>query len=220
MVAKRKIIDMSDLEADPIVMAQRRYYIPLFALLVIALPVLVPCYYWGERPWVAFWVCFTLRFTTTLNIAFFVNSVAHMFGNRPYDKSISPVENLAVAIAAMGEGWHNYHHVFPWDYKTSELGSYVFNITTAFIDCFARLGWAYDRTYESFCGILWNSLIIMISLKSGKSVPAEVIARRAAKCGDGTRFLTDEYAHQDAVWGYGDHDLPPEDVAAIVQEQQ
>uniref|UniRef100_A0A2M4BPJ9 Putative fatty acid desaturase n=1 Tax=Anopheles marajoara TaxID=58244 RepID=A0A2M4BPJ9_9DIPT len=198
VVAKRKIIDMSDLEADPIVMAQRRYYIPLFALLVIAMPVLVPCYYWGERPWVAFWVCFTLRFTTTLNIAFFVNSVAHMFGNRPYDKSISPVENLAVAIAAMGEGWHNYHHVFPWDYKTSELGSYVFNITTAFIDCFARLGWAYDR----------------------KSVPAEVIARRAAKCGDGTRFLTDEYAHQDAVWGYGDQDLPPEDVAAIVQEQQ
>ncbi|XP_058059024.1 acyl-CoA Delta-9 desaturase isoform X2 [Anopheles bellator] len=183
VVAKRKIIDMSDLLADPIVMAQRRYYIPLFALLVIGMPVLVPWYCWEERLSVAFWVCFTLRFTTTLNIAFFVNSVAHMFGNRPYDKSISPVENLAVAIAAMGEGWHNYHHVFPWDYKTSELGDYLFNVTT------------------------------------GKSVPPEVIARRAAKCGDGTRFLTDEYAHQDAVWGYGDQDISKEDVDAIVRSQ-
>ncbi|XP_052890675.1 acyl-CoA Delta-9 desaturase [Anopheles moucheti] len=198
VVAKRKIIDMSDLEADPIVMLQRRFYIPLFALLVIGLPVLVPWYCWDEQLTIAFWVCFTFRFTTTLNIAFFVNSVAHMFGNKPYDKSISPVENLAVAIAAMGEGWHNYHHVFPWDYKTSELGSYLFNVTTGFIDCFARLGWAYER----------------------KSVPPEVVARRAAKCGDGTHFLTDEYAHQDAVWGYGDQDIPKEDVDAIVRTQR
>lgn len=62
-------------------------------------------------------------------------------------RNISPVENLSVAIAAMGEGWHNYHHVFPWDYKTGELGSYMFNVTTGFIDAFARLGLAYDRQY-------------------------------------------------------------------------
>lgn len=55
------------------------------------------------------------------------------------------MENLSVAIAALGEGWHNYHHVFPWDYKTGELGDYTYNLTTAFIDTFAKLGWAYDR---------------------------------------------------------------------------
>jgi stearoyl-CoA desaturase (Delta-9 desaturase) len=60
-------------------------------------------------------------------------------------RHISPVENLGVALAALGEGWHNYHHVFPWDYKTGELGSYRYNITTAFIDFFAKVGWAYDR---------------------------------------------------------------------------
>lgn len=32
-----------------------------------------------------------------------------MFGDKPYDKNIMPVENLSVAIAAMGEGFHNYH---------------------------------------------------------------------------------------------------------------
>lgn len=54
-----------------------------------------------------------------------------------------------MSIAALGEGWHNYHHVFPWDYKTGELGNYCFNVTTCFIDAFARIGWAYDRKYVS-----------------------------------------------------------------------
>lgn len=47
VVAKRNAVDMSDLEADPIIMWQKRLYIPLFALLVIAFPVGVPCYFWG-----------------------------------------------------------------------------------------------------------------------------------------------------------------------------
>lgn len=70
-------------------------------------------------------------------------------GNKPYDRNINPVESLPVALAAFGEGWHNYHHVFPWDYKTSEFGDYKFNISTAFIDFFAKLGWARDRKYQS-----------------------------------------------------------------------
>jgi stearoyl-CoA desaturase (delta-9 desaturase) len=48
----------------------------------------------------------------------------------------------------MGEGWHNYHHVFPFDYKAAEL-PYVFNLTTMFIDAFALIGWAYDRKTAS-----------------------------------------------------------------------
>ena len=44
----------------------------------------------------------------------------------------------------MGEGWHNYHHTFPWDYKAAELGNYGLNLTTMFIDGFAKIGWAYD----------------------------------------------------------------------------
>lgn len=58
--------------------------------------------------------------------------------------SINPSQNPSVAIFAFGEGWHNYHHVFPWDYKTAELGDYKMNATTAFIDFFAKIGWAYD----------------------------------------------------------------------------
>lgn len=55
-----------------------------------------------------------------------------------------------MALFAFGEGWHNFHHVFPWDYKTSEFGDYKFNISTGFIDFFAKIGWARDRKYP-FC---------------------------------------------------------------------
>ena len=55
-------------------------------------------------------------------------------------RSINPAENGLVAVAALGEGWHNYHHSFPWDYRTAELGGGTRNLTTAFIDLMARYG--------------------------------------------------------------------------------
>nr|XP_033329737.1 acyl-CoA Delta(11) desaturase [Megalopta genalis] len=184
VVSKRKAVDMSDLEADSIVMWQKRLYIPLFFLFTIALPVSVPCYFWSESLWTSFWVNFNFRFCVTLNVAFCVNSVAHMWGDKPYDKFISPVENVMISIAALGEGWHNFHHVFPWDYKTGELGNYRYNVTTGFIDAFANIGWAYDRKYVS---------------------PA-MVRRRANRSGDGTH-----------VWGYGDADIPIEDLRELKQ---
>ncbi|XP_044743803.1 acyl-CoA Delta-9 desaturase-like [Chrysoperla carnea] len=164
VVQKRLEVDMSDLEADPIVMWQRKLYLPLFMVIAVLMPVLVPFYYWNEQLWVSFLLSFAFRYAFTLNLAFFVNSAAHMWGNKPYDKFINPVENIYVSIAALGEGWHNYHHVFPWDYKTSELGTYTYNISTGFIDLFAKIGWAYDR----------------------KKVSREMIARRKARTGDGS----------------------------------
>lgn len=53
------------------------------------------------------------------------------------------MESLFVSIIGLGEGWHNYHHAFPWDYKASEFGMH-FNGTTRIIEWFAKIGWAYD----------------------------------------------------------------------------
>lgn len=43
----------------------------------------------------------------------------------------------------IGEGWHNYHHTFPWDYRAAELGI-RYSLTTITIDIFAYFGQAYD----------------------------------------------------------------------------
>lgn len=60
---------------------------------------------------------------------------------------------------ALGEGWHNYHHTFPWDYKASELGKT--NLTTFWINKFAKLGWAYDLKSPS------QNLVMKTIKKSG-----------------------------------------------------
>lgn len=49
----------------------------------------------------------------------------------------------------MGEGYHNYHHTFPWDYRSAELGTNKINFSTIFIDICAKLGLAYDLRYPS-----------------------------------------------------------------------
>ena len=72
-----------------------------------------------------------------------MNSLAHLNGMKPYDKSIKPCESNFVKIMSFGEGYHNYHHVFPFDYSTSEVSwTQDLNVSTLFIDMCAKLGFA------------------------------------------------------------------------------
>lgn len=112
------------------------------------LPTAIPIFAWNEDPIVALFVCFFARSVIALNGTWSVNSAAHLFGTRPFDKTIFPVESMVVAFFSVGEGWHNYHHAFPWDYRASELGSPL-NITGFLIDVLANLGLVYDRREAS-----------------------------------------------------------------------
>lgn len=56
---------------------------------------------------------------------------------------------MTISLLTLGEGWHNYHHVFPWDYKTSEFGSHFLNPSTVFINFFEKIGWAYDLRWAT-----------------------------------------------------------------------
>lgn len=63
-------------------------------------------------------------------------------------RHVMPVENKCVSLFSNGEGWHNYHHSFPWDYKASEYGAGN-NFTTTVIEFFVKTGWAYDLKIAS-----------------------------------------------------------------------
>jgi stearoyl-CoA desaturase (delta-9 desaturase) len=52
---------------------------------------------------------------------FMVNSLAHVWGGRRYDTSDTSRNNLFIAIATMGEGWHNNHHHYQ---STAKQGFY------------------------------------------------------------------------------------------------
>ncbi|XP_013782309.1 acyl-CoA desaturase 4-like [Limulus polyphemus] len=160
---KGRTIDCSDLLQDPVVRFQKRFYIPLVILLSFYLPTMIPVWYWGERVWVAFLTNGILRYVVTLHFTWLVNSAAHCWGNQPYNRFMEARENKHVAWWALGEGFHNYHHTFPYDYSTSEYG-WKLNISTVFIDSMAVLGQAYDR----------------------KTVDPDVIRKTKLKTGDGT----------------------------------
>ncbi|XP_018576960.1 stearoyl-CoA desaturase 5-like [Anoplophora glabripennis] len=163
VIEKGKTIDMSDLEADWLVMFQKEFYKPLYAVFAIALPVAIPVHFWNETYINSFFISYMLRNMVVLNITWLVNSAAHLYGTKPFDKFIMPTESTFVGFVALGEGWHNYHHSFPWDYRAAELGS-KYCLTTYVIDFLSYFGLAYDL----------------------KSAPYTMIEKRALRTGDGT----------------------------------
>ncbi|KAL3210340.1 hypothetical protein MRX96_008858 [Rhipicephalus microplus] len=162
---KGKHIDCSDILQDPVARFQKQYYMWLVLLFSFVLPTVIPGLLWGESYWNAFCTATMLRLILSLNFTWSVNSFAHLWGNKPFDKSISPTEAPWVSFVAVGEGFHNFHHTFPWDYSTSELG-WKLNMSTMFIDIMAKLGQAYDL----------------------KTVSREAVLARKLKSGDGTRL--------------------------------
>lgn len=186
---KGKGVDLSDLYSDPILRFQKRHYIVLMPLVCFVLPTVIPWYFWGESLHNAWFVSGLLRYCVNLNITWLVNSAAHFWGHKSYDKNINPAENNTVSFLTGGEGFHNYHHTFPWDYKTAELGNYVFNDTTGFINLCAKLGLAYDL----------------------KTVPEDMIKRRVLRTGDGT--------HEIWGWGDKDQQADERDEALILSKK-
>jgi stearoyl-CoA desaturase (delta-9 desaturase) len=141
-----KKIPMGDLLQDPFVTFQKKVD-PWWNLTwCFVFPAVVPIYFWQENAAVAFFVCSALRYICILHATWTVNSIAHAWGYRPYDGTIKPRENFWVALWALGEGWHNWHHKYPYDYATSEFGAWInLNPTKIFIDICAFFGLVWDR---------------------------------------------------------------------------
>ena len=101
---------------------------------------------WGEDFWNAFFVAGALRYAVVLHFTWCVNSAAHLYGDHPYDVLSYPAENPFVSWCAVGEGWHNWHHKYPFDYAASEFGiSSQFNPSKLVIDFMAKVGLVWGR---------------------------------------------------------------------------
>lgn len=58
-----------------------------------------------------------LRLIVFHHITWFINSAAHTFGSKPFSKDITARDSWVLALLTMGEGYHNYHHTFAFDYR-------------------------------------------------------------------------------------------------------
>jgi stearoyl-CoA desaturase (Delta-9 desaturase) len=58
-------------------------------------------------------------FMTYYQCTFAINSIAHYLGDTPYDDRNSPRDHFLSAVLTLGEGYHNFHHQFPMDYRNA-----------------------------------------------------------------------------------------------------
>jgi stearoyl-CoA desaturase (delta-9 desaturase) len=104
-----------DLQKDKIVMWQHNYYLPIVLIANFGIT--------GLLGWLngdilgMILIAGVARLVLVHHVTFFINSLAHMWGSRPYTDTNTARDNGFIALFTFGEGYHNYHHIFEADYR-------------------------------------------------------------------------------------------------------
>ena len=110
--------NVADLKKDPLVIWQNRHIHLIGALVAFAFPATLG-FLWGG--WIsalgAFLIAGVARVVVLQHCTFCINSLCHYLGERPYSSKCSARDSWLMAIVTLGEGYHNYHHEFQYDYR-------------------------------------------------------------------------------------------------------
>jgi stearoyl-CoA desaturase (delta-9 desaturase) len=113
----RSFENIPDLTTNRLVMWQHRYYLPIgFGMCFIA-PLLLGLAFgrlWNGLLWGGL-----LRVVVFHHITFLFLSFAHVTGSQPYSTKNSSRDNWWLAFLTFGDGYHNFHHTFQGDYRSS-----------------------------------------------------------------------------------------------------
>ena len=137
--------NIRDLDRDPLARWQSRYYWALSFSLNVLLTLLIG-YLLGDALGGLLLLGF-LRLFVCHHTTFFINSLAHYWGSRPYSDSYTARDNGVIALLTYGEGYHNFHHTFQWDYRNGRHW-YQFDPTKWLIGMLSwlKLAWSLKRT--------------------------------------------------------------------------
>ena len=134
--------DISDLTADPIVVFQHRHYLVLMLLAGVIVPGIIAGLGWGD--WMGgFMFAGIIKYLVIQQATFCVNSLAHWIGVQPFDDRRTPRDHALTALVTFGEGYHNFHHEFPSDYRNA-LRWYQYDPTKMTIWALSKLGLAWN----------------------------------------------------------------------------
>lgn len=130
-----------DLAEDPLVRWQDRNYKWLAPAVAFGIPLIVGLA--TGRVLGCLLIGGVLRVVVSHHGTFFINSLCHMVGRQPYSTEHSARDSSIMAILAFGEGYHNYHHSFPFDYRNG-VKVWQFDPAKWMIWAFSKLGLARD----------------------------------------------------------------------------
>jgi len=104
-----------DLQKDKVVMWQHNHYLPIVLIANFGLT--------GFLGWLngdifsMILLAGVFRLVAVHHVTFFINSLAHYWGSQPYTDTNSARDNGILAFFTFGEGYHNFHHIFEYDYR-------------------------------------------------------------------------------------------------------
>jgi stearoyl-CoA desaturase (delta-9 desaturase) len=123
-------VDIRDLSSSKLIAWQHKYY-PYVALLAgLVFPAVVASF-WGDWKGGLFYGGFG-RAVFVHHSTFCVNSLAHWWGEKSYSDEHTSYDSIITALVTLGEGYHNFHHSLPSDYRNG-VRWYHYDPTKAFI---------------------------------------------------------------------------------------
>lgn len=129
-----------DLLKNKLVMFQHRYYI---SSMIVSNALVTLFFGWLLNDYLgAFFIVCWLRLFTLHHFTWFINSLAHKWGDKPFCQELSAVDNYFLSLLTFGEGYHNYHHTFANDYRNG-IRWYHFDPTKWLIWTLNKLGFAH-----------------------------------------------------------------------------
>jgi stearoyl-CoA desaturase (delta-9 desaturase) len=111
-----KLQNVEDLEADPVIKFQYDHYPLLGFIACYCVPALIAGLCWGD--WLGgFFIAGVFKTTFLQHCTFTINSLAHTWGEPTFTDHRSARDSYLVSLVSFGEGYHNFHHEFPFDYR-------------------------------------------------------------------------------------------------------
>ena len=143
--------NVQDLKKDKLVMWQHKWVHPISFVVSFIVPAFIgygyAAYSGMMDPLVGALGGFLLpgvaRVVMVQHATFCINSLCHMIGSQPYSTNHSARDSWIAAIFTMGEGYHNYHHEFQWDYRNG-VKSWQLDPSKWFIWGLSKIGLASD----------------------------------------------------------------------------
>lgn len=148
--SKRDFSNVRDLLTDPLYRFQHRFF-PIIAILMgFCFPAAIAAL-WGNLL-EGLVVAGALRIALLHQVTFFINSLCHSFGKRTY-KNSSARDNWLTALVTFGEGFHNFHHQFPIDYRNG-VRFFHFDPTKWMIYLLSCFGLGFDLKRVGHCRMI------------------------------------------------------------------
>jgi stearoyl-CoA desaturase (delta-9 desaturase) len=124
------------LRGDRLLELQDRFYVPLATFVSFVVPYLVAGF--G-----GLLLAGVVRTVVGHHVTWLINSLAHVGGRRPFEPRVSAADHRVLAFFTFGEGYHNYHHAFPNDYRNG-VTAFAWDPSKWMIWAFSLVGITYE----------------------------------------------------------------------------